>query len=277
MTNVTGLITAYNEEIRIAQAVRSLLRQSLLDIEVLVIDDGSTDGTAAVLAAIEDPRLRVINAGRLGRAGALRLGCESARGRYIAILDADDEAFPERLERQAALLDARPEIAWIGGGEERLDSQRDEHADRLYPETDRDIRRMAARCIPYCHSAVMFRRSLIEQGLAYDPDRPFLIDFEFFLRVAEAHQVANLPEIVVKRRLRDDSYFQSAFSRSRQNRALAGLCLSAVWRFHLPIYYAAFPAARFGYLWLPNPLKRAIRRIVGLREEHRPRQGAGAR
>lgn len=277
MPRVTALITVFNEERWIGEAVESLLGQTLSDIEVLVVDDGSTDRTPEILAAVADPRLRVMEAGRIGRAAALRLGCEEARGRYVAILDADDAAYPDRLEKQAAFLDAHPDVAWVGGGEERVDGQRGEHADRLYPAEDAGIRRLAAQCIPYCHSAVTFRRSLIDEGLSYDPEREFLIDFEFFLRVAERHKVANLPEVVVRRRLRDESYFQRSFSRRRQNRALARLCLSAVRRFGLSPTHAVFPLARLGYLWLPDRVKRAARGLLGLRESHRSETGAAGR
>jgi glycosyltransferase involved in cell wall biosynthesis len=274
MLRVSTLVTVYNEPAAVAQAVTSLAAQSFANVEILVVDDGSTDATSEVLAAISDPRLRVLTWGRLGRAEALRRGCEAARGRYIAILDADDVAYSTRLEKQAAFLDSHPDVAWVGCGEERVDTQRGEHAERLYPADDRAIRRLAARCIPYSHSGVMFRRSLIDEGLNYDPDQPFLIDFEFFLRVAARHRVANLPEVLVRRHLRDDSFFQSRFKRSRQNRALARLGLVAVFRLGLPPWYAAFPLARLVYLWLPDAAKRVVRRGGGLAETYRSGEAA---
>lgn len=263
---VTALITVFNEETWITHAVDSLCRQSLADIEILVIDDGSTDGTPQRLAAIADPRLRVLRRARMGRAAALTLGVQEARCAYVAILDADDVSYPERLEKQVAFLDAHPRVAWLGCGEERQDSQRNETAMRLYPTGDRDIRRMATRCIPYSHSGVIFRRSLLEEGLTYDPSIPFLIDFEFFLRVAERHEVANLPEVLVMRRLRDESFFQSRFRRRTQNRALARLSASAVGRFRLPPWHYLFPLARLFYDLVPDRLKQRLRSVAGLRE-----------
>lgn len=265
---VTAMITVYNGAGHIEQAVRSLLNQSLQDIEVLVLDDGSTDNTVEVLAGIEDPRLRVIQLPRTGRAGALALACQEARGQYIANLDADDVSFPERLEKQAAFLDAHPDHAWVGSAEEQEDNRRSEHLQRVYPQTDEAIRIQSAKCIPYCHSAIMFRRSLIEEGINYDPAQPYLIDFEFFLRVAERHKVANLPDVLVKRYVRGQSFFQSSFKTSRQNRRLAWLCALATRRFHLPIRYYAFPLARLVYPLMPNGLKRLIRRNQGLQEVH---------
>lgn len=265
---VTAVITVFNGVGFIANAAKSLLAQSLMDIEVLVVNDGSTDGTREVLDAVLDKRLRVIHLPRTGRAAALALACREARGRYIANLDADDVSYPQRLEKQAAFLDAHPDHAWVGCGEEQEDSRRDEHLRRTYPLTDEAIRRQSAKCIPYCHSAVMFRKSLINEGINYDPAQPFLIDFEFFLRVAERHKVANLPDILVKRYVRSESFFQSRFKTSRQNRRLAWLCASAVRRFRLPRYDYLFPLARLIYPWLPNRFKRLLRQRQGLGEDH---------
>ena len=266
MTRVTALITVFNEQTWIASAVQSLLDQSLSDIDILVVDDGSTDATPDILARIDDPRLRVLRRERMGRAAALAMGVTEALGDYVAILDADDEAYPERLARQVAFLDAHPDVAWLGCGEERRDTQRGEMAERLYPTSDATIRRMAARCIPYSHSGVTFRRSLFDEGLNYKPSVPYLIDFEFFLRVAERHKVANLGEVLVMRRLRDESFFQSRFKRRAQNRALARLSAGAVRRLGLPVWHLGYPLARLGYDLLPNRLKLHLRRAAGLSE-----------
>lgn len=265
---VTCVITVYNEARLIETAVRSLLDQTVRDIEVLVINDGSTDQTSNVLARINDHRLRAVDIPRAGRAAALTKACAFARGHYIANLDADDSSYLHRLERQTTYLDVHPEHAWLGCGEARVDSQRNEVFSRIYPPDDADIRRMAAKCIPYCHSGVMFRRSLLDEGLNYDPAQPFLIDFEFFLRVAARHKVANLPEPLVKRYVRGESYFQSRFSRARQNRRLALLCARAVREFGLPLHYYLYPLARLVYPWLPNSLKRRVRSSQGLAESH---------
>ncbi len=263
---ITAFITVYNEEQWIGAAVESLLNQTLHDVEVLVVDDGSTDRTPEILQAIVDDRVRVLHRERGGRAMALAFAASEAQGKYVANLDGDDEAYPARLEKQVRFLEAYPDHAWVGCGEDREDTRRAECIRRLYPEGDAAIRRQAAKCIPYCHSGVTFRRELIEQGINYDPEQEFLIDFEFFLRVAKRYRVANLPEVLVKRRVRNESYFQSRFRTSIQNRRLARLCARAVREFALPPRYYAYPAARLVYPLLPIPLKRLVRRRLGLQE-----------
>lgn len=272
MPKVTALITVFNEETWISHAINSLLNQSLNDIEVLVINDGSTDKTPEILASFEDSRLRVLHKDRMGRAAALEYGVSVAQGEYIAILDADDEAYRDRLLVQANFLDSATDVAWVGCGEERRDSQRSEAAIRRYPTGDSEIRKMATRCIPYSHSGVMFRSSLKSEGLNYDPSVPYLIDFEFFLRVASVHQVANLEQVLVMRRLRDESFFQSKFKRKAQNRALSKLSSVAISRFNLPFWFYFFPLARLGYDWVPNNFKRIVRRLSGLRESFGPQK-----
>ncbi|WP_417377430.1 glycosyltransferase family 2 protein [Gimesia maris] len=263
---VTALITVYNEIRWIRYAVDSLLDQSIDEMEVLIIDDGSDDGTGEAVDAIIDSRVRVIHADRMGRAAALSMAVHEANGKYIANLDADDEAYPDRLAAQVEFLDSHPDHAWVGGGEDREDTQRDEHYVRLYPENDAAIRRMAVKCIPYCHSAITFRRDVLEEGLNYDPKQPFLIDFEFFLRVATKHKVANLQIPVVKRRAHSKSFFQRSFTVSAQNKELSRLCRVARRQFGLPIWMECYPLARSIYPMLPNRLKHGLRKTLGLGE-----------
>ncbi|MFC4991800.1 glycosyltransferase family 2 protein [Rubritalea tangerina] len=265
---VTGLITVYNGASHIAQSIESLLMQSLRNIEVLVIDDCSSDSTVDVIKSIDDSRVRLIaSKERLKRAKALMLGCDEAKGQFIAILDADDYAYPERLEKQVAFLHDNPECVWVGSAEERVDSQRHEHVVRQYPLNDEGMRRMASKCIPYCHSAVMFRKNLIEQGHNYDPSVPYLIDFEFFIRVARLGKVANLPDKLAKRDIRHESYFQGQFKRKDQNRYLAQLGLKAVSEFKLPPWYAFNPLARLVYPRLPVFMQKLARFMGGIKDK----------
>lgn len=265
---VTALITVYNGEKHVRDSIASLQQQTLEDVEILVIDDLSDDATVEVVESIEDPRIRLISSPeRLKRAKALELGCREARGEFIAILDADDYAYPTRLEKQVAFFRANPDHVWLGCAEERADSQRNEHVIRTYPLDDRSMRRMASKCIPYCHSAVMFRRSLIEQGHNYDPSLPYLIDFEFFLRAACVGRVANLPEALARRDIRDQSYFQSRFKRRDQNRFLAKLGLKSIFMLKTPPWLAIHPLARLGYPLMPQVMQRLMRRMGGIHDQ----------
>lgn len=104
------VVPAYNVGAFVGAAVRSALAQTLQDLEVVVVDDGSTDDTPAVLASIRDARLRVIRKANGGLASARNAGVTAARGRYVGLLDGDDVWMPEKAARQLAVLEADPAV-----------------------------------------------------------------------------------------------------------------------------------------------------------------------
>lgn len=109
MVTASVIIPTYEDRDVLPRAVESVLSQTLSDLELIVVDDGSTDGTAAVLDAIDDERLTYLaHETNRGASAARNTGIEAATGRYVAFLDADDEWLPAKLERQIALLVSRP-------------------------------------------------------------------------------------------------------------------------------------------------------------------------
>ena len=111
---VSVVIPAYNRVDSIRVAVESVLRQSWTDFELLVVDDGSTDGTREAVRAIPDPRLRLIETPRnMGASAARNLGIEEARGDWVAFQDSDDEWLPLKLEKQMARLQAPGAPAYV--------------------------------------------------------------------------------------------------------------------------------------------------------------------
>ena len=126
---VAVIMTVYNGETYLAEAIESVLAQTRVDFEFTIVDDGSDDGTPAILAEAEkDPRVRVIRAGRMGRARALNVAWKNGSAPYVANLDADDLAEPQRLERQLEFMKSHPDIGLLGtaatlefeeGGEDR--------------------------------------------------------------------------------------------------------------------------------------------------------------
>jgi glycosyltransferase involved in cell wall biosynthesis len=110
---ISVIVPTYNRAGLIGASVASLLAETEVDFEVVVVDDGSTDDTPARLATITDPRVRVIGVPHGGVAAARNAGVAASAGRYVAFHDSDDEALPGRLARPAALLAARPELGLV--------------------------------------------------------------------------------------------------------------------------------------------------------------------
>ena len=114
---VTVLMTLYNKAPFVAEAARSVLEGSFTDLELLVVDDASTDGGPEVVLALNDPRVRLVrNERNSGRAASANRGYDEARGEYVAVLDADDVQHPDRLLLQVAFMDAHPEVGICGTG-----------------------------------------------------------------------------------------------------------------------------------------------------------------
>ncbi len=121
---VTVLLPVYNGARFLRQAIDSVLSQTWKDFELLVVNDGSTDGTAAILESYSDPRIRILsNVQNIGLTLSLNKGLQSARGEYIARIDADDIALPIRLEKQVSYLDQHPEVGLVATGVKVIDER----------------------------------------------------------------------------------------------------------------------------------------------------------
>ena len=187
----------FDGERYLAEAVESVLGQTLEDLELVVVDDGSRDSSRAVLErfARADPRVRVIaNDTNLGLRTALNLGWQEARAPYIARLDADDVALPDRLERQVEFLDSHPAVAVVGGALIRIDAAGRRGATMRFPTGNRGIRSTLMRHSCLSHTAVVIRRSALEEVGGYRLGQAE--DFDLWLRLADRWQLANLSEPV---------------------------------------------------------------------------------
>ena len=266
---VTVLITAYNEAEYIEEAVRSVLAQTYDHLEAVVINDGSTDETGDVLRRrFDDERLRVFNQERKGRVRSLNHGLDVAKGAFVAVLDADDRCRPNRIQRQVDYLLAHEDVGVVGAYYHRKDGIRGEEYVRKYPTRDEAIRREMAKYIPIAHSCAMYRtRAVVEAG-GYDERLTDHEDLDLWIRVAQNWELANIPEPLVVRHIRSDSYWHRNFDAHARNVHLARLNAKAVRDLSLPFYYYAYPLARLVYPWLPNSIKRVVRRLgSGIEEQ----------
>jgi glycosyltransferase involved in cell wall biosynthesis len=194
---VSVVMAAYNVERTVATAVRSILWQTMPDLELVVVDDGSTDATYDVLRSFADadPRVRIIrNAERRERAWSRNRAIMAARAELIAVLDADDIAFPERLELQARFLDRNPDVALLGG----TGFEMDDRTGILSPfapqpgENEAILARMRS-CNPFIHSSVMFRREVALWAGLYDPGTTPSEDSDLFWRIVRGGAAHILP------------------------------------------------------------------------------------
>ena len=198
---VSVLMGVWNGAPRVREAIESVLGQTLGDLELVVVDDGSTDATASILGSFGDPRVRVTRQRRGGLTSALRSALGLARAPLVARLDADDVALPERLERQRDFLERHPEVGLLGTAAREVDGIGREVGVVRPPTEDAALRGALIRHNPFVHSSVMMRRSALEQAGGYDPSFPVAQDYDLWMRMSRVTRMANLPEALVVRRL----------------------------------------------------------------------------
>lgn len=208
---ITILMPVHNGAAYLAEAMESMLCQSLRDFEFLIIDDASTDTSACIVQACKDPRIRFIQSReRLKLSGALNLGLDQARGRYVARMDADDISLPKRLEIQSEFLEQNPEVGLCGGwiryfGNSKSVLKRPVQYDAIRAFTLFDS--------PFAHPTVMLRRALFEQHhLRFDGSYFPTEDFELWTRAMRHFTVANLPQVLLRYRMHGTSLTGSDWS-----------------------------------------------------------------
>lgn len=267
---ITVLCTVYNGAKYLDRAVPSILEQSYRNFEFLIINDGSTDETHNFLAKIskEDSRVRVLNPGRLGRINALNFGIEQATTELVAIQDFDDISFRDRLEKQVAFMDSNPTIVWSCGAYILKNASRNETYTVFPPTNHSEIIKHFAHSIPFAHTLVMVRKSIIQEVGGYPPISDSLEDLRLCLRLAQkGYQIANICDVIGIHHAHSESFWNANFKYQERQKSIRQLQLEAIKTLKLPFWMYIYPLGRYIYSILPTSLKRFLRRsVIGVKE-----------
>jgi glycosyltransferase involved in cell wall biosynthesis len=195
---VSVVLAARDAERTIEEAVASVLGQSLRDLELVVVDDGSVDATGERVRAVSDPRVRVVrNDEPLGLAGALNVGLDAASGAFVARMDADDVALPRWLETTLVRLRGGGSRV-VGSGMIDLDGDGHLGAVHRMPGGSRAVRWAALFSSPFFHSTVVLDRGVLdEHGLRYDASFGESEDFDLWARLLDVADGDNVPQALV--------------------------------------------------------------------------------
>jgi len=215
MSSVSVVIPSYNAARFIGAAINSILTQSHPPLEVIVVDDGSTDATPEILATLKSSRsIQVIRQQNQGPAAARNAGIAAATGELIALMDADDIALPQRLAIQSAALSSEPDLAVVSGGYEWIDEMGQPlswpyHSWRHYPDLN-DLRTWLLDC-PIVPSATMLRRAAWSEVGGFNERLIGPEDWDFWMRLVLAgRRMAWQRRVVCLYRRRADSLSQDA-------------------------------------------------------------------
>lgn len=218
---ISVLMTAYNAQDYIAEAIESILQQTFQDFEFIIVNDGSTDDTANIIQhyAQQDSRIRFINNSlNRGLIAVLNQGLELCRGEYIARMDADDISTPERFAKQIQYLQQHPEVGILSGWLQYFPHN---HTSTIahHKEIVRYSDVLRGWCIN--HGTVMMRKSLIDEyKLRYNPDFPHSEDYELWSRAIRYTQIHNLPEVIYLYRKHGNSVCDTHREQQKQNTAI---------------------------------------------------------
>lgn len=218
---VSIVMAAYNATQFLAEALDDLLAQTFTDFELILVDDGSTDGTLAVLEsyAAADGRVVVLkNEVNQGLPKSLNVGIEHCRAALIARADADDRYPPDRLAKQVAFLDAHPEVGLLSGAVDKIDEQGKYLLSARFPTDDGQIRMRELFLNSFTHPGVMYRTDLVRSIGGYDPDFFTSEDADLYSRLRPLTKAANLEDTVV--------YYRKHGAASTQNRKSKDVALS---------------------------------------------------
>lgn len=257
---VSVLVGAWNNAATLRRAIDSILAQTVSDLELIVVDDGSTDATPEIVSAYDDSRVRRLALEHMGISRSLNRGLEEARAPAVAINDADDWSLPTRLERQLELLAHRPDVAVVGCWMDEVD----ESGTALQPRQPRlagEIGDALIRFNPIPGTASMMRRDVALRVGGFDSGFLYAADYELWSRISADHRLYCLPEVLAMREMS----VGAAGGRHEREQLAETLRVRARLLRRRPHPTAAIRLLRPLLSWAtPGPLKAAVRRRRGM-------------
>lgn len=201
---ISAVLPVYNGEAYVREAVESILTQTFTDFELIIINDGSTDGSGAILRelAAGDPRIVLVERANGGLVSALNEGIERARADLIARMDADDVAMPDRFARQLARMLGEPDLGVLGSFIRIMDKAGRTIRLGDYPVSVAEAARFMEHGCPVAHPTVMMRREAVLKAGGYRKLFSHCEDYDLWLRISElGYGIANLPQPLLNYRM----------------------------------------------------------------------------
>lgn len=193
---VSVVMSVYNGERFLREAIDSILNQTFTDFEFIIVNDGSTDGTGEILESYRDERIILVTQDNVGLTKALNNGIALARGKYIARQDADDISKPERLEKQVAFMEAHPVVGLLGTRFEAIDEKGQVTRLAYLQENNKVLQARLLEINQFSHGSVMIRKEALDKVGLFRDFFKYAQDYDLWLRIAEQYEVANLPEFL---------------------------------------------------------------------------------
>jgi len=207
MTQVSIIMSVYNQEDFLEKAVGSILNQTFKNFEFLIIDDCSQDKSFFLLEKYQkqDSRIKIFrNKKRRGLTKNLNTLIKRSKGELIARMDGDDVCFRRRLEKQVAFLQKNKKVVLLGSWAKVINKQGKIIGEFRKPASSQEIREKILSFNPFIHSSVMFNKKVVQRAGGYNEEFFYSQDYDLFIRLTADYQTANLAEFLMKFRWMPD-------------------------------------------------------------------------
>lgn len=218
---VSVIMSVYNGEKYLRKAVDSILDQTFPDFELIIINDGSTDGTKEILESYTDHRIHLIHQENIGLTKSLNKALKLARGVYIARQDADDISDLERLNCEVNYLNQNQNIGLLGSHVAFIDKKGREISVWKTPETHDQIKKGLLKGNCFCHGSVMFRKECLNTVGFYREKFRYAQDYDYWMRISEHFKTANIGMVLYKNRRTTDTISRKKLSEQLNYHLLA--------------------------------------------------------
>lgn len=200
--DLTVLMTVYNGEPYLREAVESILNQTFNEFKFMVVDDASTDGSRKIIRSFRDSRIQLETLPcNIGQTAALNYGLDRIDTPWVARMDSDDISLPRRFEYQMNYLKENPKIRLLGTAGEYVTANGSHVKYRYKPKHHKDILRDCLQRNMFLHSSVIFRHSTVSEIGGYPKDYKYIQDRPLWLAIMHRHLVGNLENVLVKIRM----------------------------------------------------------------------------
>ncbi|CAN2050250.1 alpha-1,3-rhamnosyltransferase [Candidatus Magnetomoraceae bacterium gMMP-13] len=203
---VSILLCVYNGELYLKEAIDSIIAQTHTNWELIIVDDGSTDSTSAILKSYSDPRIRLHYHQNMGLTKSLNVAAKLAKGELFARQDADDISLPERLEQQVKIFIENPNVILSASDTVLINGNGETMGTKLVPLNTKDaLKKILSLKNPFVHGSLMFRRDAFEKAGGYNERFTTTQDFELIFRMSLIGEFACVPNILYKLRVHEQA------------------------------------------------------------------------
>ena len=253
---ISVIMTAYNTEKYIKEAIESILNQTFKDFEFIIVDDGSTDNTRLIIEeyAKKDRRIKILyNKKNLGIVKSLNKAIAIAKGKYIARMDSDDVSKLNRLEKQFVFMESNPKVGVCGTNFILINEKGKIIGWKSFPETNEKCKKAFFFCNPFAHNTVMLRKECFDIFGYYNNDFLYAEDLELWMRFGQKYKLHNLQKYLVYYRVHAiNSIFKNQKQMIKATLKARKIALKK-YNYHCPFW--GYPAYFLTWFFQIMPLK----------------------